>query len=309
MENKIALGQFYTTGNPFTLDPFVSWSSDIKIRKHRILEPFAGANNIIKTLSDMGLCKSYKSYDIEPSSPDVAVRDTIKSFPANYSLCVTNPPWLAKNSAARKNIRLPNAKYDDLYKCCLELCLDNCDYVAALLPATYLQSNLFRERLHTYILLHNNVFMDTDNPVCLALFDSKATQKTRVFYDNDFIGYVHELEQYMPQPAKDRNVRFNDPEGTLGFISFDNTRQPSIRFCKAGDISKESIKHSSRFITRISGDFGNIPRLMGKLNRELLAFRRNTKDLFLTPFKGIRKDGCYRRRMEYVLARKMINSA
>ncbi len=60
-------------------------------------------------------------------------------------------------------------------------------------------------------------------------------------------------------------------------------------------------------ITRISGDLGNVSRLIKRLNDNIEDFRNETNDVCLTPFKGLRKDvGVYRRRMDYALARDFI---
>ncbi len=150
------------------------------------------------------------------------------------------------------------------------------------------------------------MFNDTDNPVCLALFDEKASSDVAVYYDNMFVGHLRDLETKAPAQKLDRVVRFNDPQGKLGFIAFDNTREPSIRFCEIGEIQQYSVKVSSRFFTRISGEFDDIPELVKQLNRRLDRFRKDTYDIFLTPFKGIRKDGHYRRRMDFALARRLI---
>ena len=103
-------------------------------------------------------------------------------------------------------------------------------------------------------------------------------------------------------------MRFNDPQGTLGFISFDNTRTRTIRFCDVHEIADYEIKESSRFITRINGEFQGIPNLLKRLNSLLTTYRDDTRDLFLTPFKGIRDDGQYRRRMFFSQARMLINT-
>lgn len=310
MNIKRKHGQYFTRGNPFALDPFLEWSNSVGLASKRILEPFAGANNIIKTLERDGLCNQFSSYDIDPASENVIKRDTIDSFPKGFDICVTNPPWLARNSATRRQLPYPDMQYDDLYKHCLELCLNGCPYVAALIPASYLQSGLFRERLHAYVLLHDrSMFNDTDNPVCLALFNEQNSEQISIYYDNRFIGFLDDLESKLPNPMNNLKVRFNDPSGELGFISFDNTREPSIRFCDASEIDDYEIKVSSRFFTRISGEFENIPRLRTRLNRMINTLREETQDVFLTPFKGIRKDGCYRRRMEFALARKLINAS
>ena len=309
MDSKRAQGRFYTLGNPFVLEPFKRWAKQASISQTCILEPFAGANNIIHTLVDLGLCREFISYDIKPNDEKVDRRNTIDCFPKGYDVCITNPPWLARNSATRRGLPYPETKHDDLYKHCLELCLNNCKHVAVLIPASYLQSGLFRKRLSSYILLHDTIFVDTENPVCLALFNAETSDDVSVYYGNKPIGMLNALEEQLPKPKMDRRVRFNDPNGELGFISFDNIKEPSIRFCSADDIKDYQIKHSSRFITRISGDFGeNLSVLIEKLNDAIESFRRNTEDIFLTPFKGIREDGRYRRRMDFNLARRFINS-
>ena len=308
MDSKRAQGRFYTLGNPFALSPFRRWAKRANIADTCILEPFAGANHIIHTLTDLGLCREFAAYDIKPNNREVKKRNAISRFPKGYDVCITNPPWLARNSATRRGLPYPKTKHDDLYKHCLELCLNNCKYVAALIPASYLQSRLFRGRLHSYILLHDTIFSDTENPVCLALFNDTDNQDTSIYYDNKYIGGLDELRRRLPQFKKDKQVRFNDPHGKLGFISFDNTREASIRFCDIDYIKDYPIKHSSRFITRISGDFTNLPTLIKTLNRKIKSFRRNTEDIFLTPFKGMRDDGYYRRRMDFYLARRFINS-
>lgn len=308
-DTKRANGRFYTRGNPFDLRPFHSWAENANLKNTRLLEPFAGANHIVKSLQSLGLCNDFVAYDVEPNDDQVLSRDTIKKFPTDFGVCVTNPPWLARNSATRRGLPYPTTKYDDMYKHCLELCLGNCDYVAALLPASFLHSGILRARLTTYILLHDALFMDTDNPVCLALFEKQNTSDVEIYYDHKPIGKLNKLEKHVPAHAINKNVRFNDVSGELGFISFDNTRNPSIRFCPRDELTNYKIRESSRFITMISGNFRVDDSLIKRLNERITEFRARTKDVFLTPFKGIRSDGQYRRRMDFHLTRRFINAA
>ena len=306
---KRTLGQFFTVSqNPFELSAFKAWAEEADLRNKQVLEPFAGANHIIESLQATGLCSAFASYDITPAHNTVVERNTMESFPKGYNVCVTNPPWLARNSATRRRLPYPACKYDDVYKYCLELCLKHCEFVAALIPASFLQSRLFQERLSTYILLHRLLFTETENPVCLALFTGAQDRPTKVFYDEEFIGELDILRANIPQETTKRKLLFNDPKGTLGFISFDNTRGRTIRFCSVDEISDYEIKESSRFVTRISGDVHGIPDLVDRLNSKLTKFRDDTRDLFLTPFKGIREDGQYRRRMFFSQARMLINT-
>ena len=306
---KRSQGQYFTMGNPFSLDPFSKWANKIGLSNHNILEPFAGANNIIKSLQSLGLVRNFVSFDISPADCDVTYRDSIKSFPEGYQVCITNPPWLARNSATRRKLPFPLTPYDDLYKHCLSLCLQHCDYIAALVPASFLHSNLFRDRLSTYILLHDEgTFNDTKNPVCLALFDKEASYETSIYYDNRFIGNLRSLEKHIPALNRGSTIKFNDARGQLGLVAIDSSKEPTIRFCEVAEIKQYPVKVSARFFVRIGCDIGNISAAVVKLNERLDNFRNETCDLFFTPFKGIRRDGNYRRRMSFELARRFISS-
>ena len=309
MNAKRTRGRFYTAGNPFTLAPFREWANRAGLPGKRVLEPFAGANGLIKMLRELSLCEDAASYDITPAGRDVRRRDTLAGFPSGFEVCVTNPPWLARNSATRRGLPYPGGGYGDLYQRCLKLCLDHCPHVAALVPASFLQSGLFRERLQRYILLHRILFDDTENPVCLALFGPEPAATVHIYHDEEYVGDLRALARRLPVEKRRRELKFNDPGGMLGFISFDAARAPSIRFCDADEIKDYSIKTSSRFVTRIGGCGQVTPARISQLNRDIAAFRRGTADVFLTPFKGLRRDGQYRRRMEFALARKFINAA
>jgi hypothetical protein len=151
------------------------------------------------------------------------------------------------------------------------------------------------------------MFSDTENPVCLALF-GVPSKRIGIYHDENFVGFLDDLEKQLPQEVANIRIeiKFNEPHGALGFIAFDDTRAPSIRFVRGDELAHYRIGFSSRMITRIDGRFSNLDSLVRTLNRELSAFRESTKDVFLTPFKGLRKDGHYRRRMDYRLARDFI---
>jgi len=305
-DNKRQRGQFYTTGNPFILAPFKRWVEQHELSEMPVLEPFAGANNLIRALQEIDMAEEFASFDIDPTHSEVLYRDTIRDFPRGFDFVVTNPPWLAKNSAKRRGLAYPQTEYDDLYKHALALCLANTGHVAAIIPATFLQSGLFRERVEVVIFLHDPaMFLDTENPVCLALF-SPLSKRVKIYHDNIFIGYLDELEKNLPEESFSIRLTFNHPQGALGLIAIDNTRTASIRFVHGEELAKYEVGFSSRMITRVDGEFVNLDRLITKLNHELIGFRKATKDVFLTPFKGLRKDGQYRRRMDYRLARDFI---
>lgn len=303
---KRELGQYFTTYNPFQNSGFLNWAYECDLSKTTILEPFAGSNNLINMLQDMGLCTDFKSFDIEPKNKFVKRRDTLKNFPKGFKVCITNPPYLAQNSAKRRNLEFPNIIYDDLYKYSLEKCLENCDYVGAIIPASFFNANIFRERLSHYILLNSKMFNDTEHPVCLALF-IKSSEDVDLYNDNKYLGKLSDLKKKLPKSNINMDIRFNVPNGNLGLIAIDNTIEPSIKFVNGEEISPERIRVSSRSITRIMIPTKyKINSIIEKLNYNLNIFRKETYDLFLTPFKGLRKDNYYRRRLDYKLAKKLI---
>lgn len=303
---KRELGQYFTTYNPFQNSGFLNWAYECDLSKTTILEPFAGSNNLINMLQDMDLCADFKSFDIEPKNKFVKRRDTLKNFPKGFKVCITNPPYLAQNSAKRRNLEFPNIIYDDLYKYSLEKCLENCDYVGAIIPASFFNANIFRERLSHYILLNSKMFNDTEHPVCLALF-KKYSEDVDLYNDNKYLGKLSDLKKKLPKSNINMNIRFNVPNGNLGLIAIDNTIEPSIKFVNGEEISPERIRVSSRSITRIMIPTKyKINNIIEKLNYNLNIFRKETYDLFLTPFKGLRKDNYYRRRLDYKLAKKLI---
>jgi hypothetical protein len=253
-------------------------------------------------LVDLDLCTAHKSYDIEPQMMSVEKRDTLVDFPLGFSVCITNPPYLAKNSATRRMLPYPNTHYQDLYLFALDLCLKHCDFVAAIIPASFLNSGFYRDRLHSYILLENRMFIDTDCPVCLALFTPSSSDI--MIYTLDYCGFYSELEKKLPKVRRMNRHLFNVKEGELGLIAIDDIYKPSIRFVDGDEIPSQNVKFSSRSITRIAG----ISQFyIDELNKRLNEFRAETHDIFLTPFKGLRKDGRFRRRLHFILASQLIN--
>ena len=259
-------------------------------------------------LQGMNLCNSFESYDIEPQNEYVKQQDTLSNFPKGFNVCITNPPYLAQNSAKRRGLPFPQTKYDDLYKFALDKCLEDCEYVGAIIPASFLNAKLFRDRLSHYILLNSKMFSDTEHPVCLALFQ-KQSQDVLMYDGVEKLGFLSEFEKKMQELNKKCNaeIKFNEKSGMLGLIAIDDTIKPSIRFCRGDEINANKVSNSSRSITRIAIDC-DVDKLIKRTNEALNAFRSDTFDVLLTPFKGLRKDGKYRRRLDYALARNFIAS-
>lgn len=327
--NKRQNGQYFTTSNPFALEPFEEWIElAINSSKNKtILEPFAGENHIVKAFQDIyGYEIKWKSYDIQLGRnmvPSVKIekRDTLKNFPKRYSIIITNPPYLAKNSATRRKLKYPRCEYVDLYRYALCMMLENSKFVAAIIPESYITNVLFENRLLKVISLTTKMFNDTDCPSCLALFVPEETKASLIEDVNDFeiyrldkkLGNFLDFKAYHNslKPSKIK-FRVNDKSGKIGGHFIDGTVKDSIRFMRGECIDPDRIKVSSRSITRISGielDDENLDILLENANRILNEYRKNTEDIFLTSFKGLREDGKYRRRLDFATAKNILYKA
>ena len=324
MDEKRASGRYYTRGNPFQLEPFQTWAIASNLERQSVLEPFAGAKDIPRLIDAAHLqYRDWAFFDIEPGAKGIVQRDTLADFPEGFDVCITNPPWLARNSATRRGLPFPEAtRYDDLYKYALEQCLTHCGWVAAIIPEAFIRSGLFLQRLHDFISLvpqkQNKtnyppdkggrevsvMFEDTEHPVGLALFAPDVTSDVRIWRNNRFLGTMSKLRRHLPQPSSNRAIVFNDPKGNLGLIAIDNTVSASIRFCPPEELKDYPIRVQCRSITKIG-----VPWRVDidMLNARLATIRKKTHDVFLTAFKGIRRDGHYRRRLDWALARAIVD--
>lgn len=324
MSDKKLLGQFFTITNPFNIDVFYKWMKLIPAYHSVVLcEPFAGANNIVNMIKELGFSNDWECFDIAPSknntTPEYPIqeRNTLLSFPTGFRVGITNPPYLAKNSATRANLDFPNTVYDDLYKVSLDVMLQHLDYVAAIIPESFINSGLFHERLYAFVSLTCKMFEDTDCPVCLALF-IPALQKRDcnlestdffVYRQNKKIGRYQPLTEKKPHANTSIDWTFNDKDGPIGIRCIDGTASPSIQFIDGTEIASNKIKVSSRSLTRVSGLPADIDltTFLQRCNQRLEQYREDTYDIFLTSFKGLRKDGQYRRRLDFANAKTIMN--
>ncbi len=307
MSRKRRNGQFFTHQNPFGHKAFKWWVEQCELPDQEILEPFAGANGLITHLENMDYCNASVSYDIEPQNDRVAVRDTLADFPTGFDVCVTNPPWLARNSATVRGYDFPVCDHDNLYKFALQKCLENCGWVAALIPESFIRAGLYQDRLAEFISIPHKLFSDTGHPVGLALFTPDPIEDVQVWLGADRIGWLSDMESNRPTPLDNGpDVVFNDAHGNVGLIALDNTREASIRFCDVRELDDYEVKQTGRHITKL-GVSGFVK--IRTWNKYLCDFREATKDMLLTCYKGIRKDGMYRRRLDWEIARGIIHHA
>lgn len=326
--NKTKFGQFFTITNPFDNVAFFKWLEEHNLNNRdelKILEPFAGTNNIPLLMREIKMYNDWDCYDIKPQIDScnnvinrldeykINVRDTIKNYPQGYDLVITNPPYLARNSASKQKIEFINTKYDNLYKECLKLMLKNNKYVAAIIPETFITSTEteLKNRLHSVVSLTMKMFDDTDCPVCLALFSDKTTKDFKIYKNDNFIGHFKELKSFLELPQQKYYFKFNDNNGEIWLKAIDDTNKDNIYFSLPNENSKK-VYEKSRSYSRIklpeniTINKKYLNKYIDELNKYLFEYRKKTNDVFMSSFKGLRKDYKYRRRLSWEEAKRIM---
>lgn len=309
------LGAFYTVGNPFKFSAFREWAT-IALSEEIVLEPFVGSGQIPRLLEDAGFKVSIDGYDIDTLVEVRDHRDSLTDFPLGYGTAISNPPYLSYHFAKRKGLRLEKSYFrgfSSLYLVAVEEALRNCRFVAFIIPESFITTGLFRSRLQAIVSLpFEGMFLDTEMPTCLALWGPFSDVKTSLWRGDEWLGELEQLARPFPQSKENADrITFNVLEGQVGLKAIDDTTGPSISFCRASEICSEKIKHSARLVSRIHIEDLNqecLDELIFLANQKLNEWRLKTEDVCLTAFKGVRKDGHFRRRIDFGTARAILSA-
>jgi len=321
---KFDLGQFNTKKETW-LKPHIA-EFILKSECSHCLDPFAGAGDLLDTVHKLGNF-SVEGLDIDPTL-GWQINDGLDEVPYRKdTIVVTNPPYLSKNSAARHDSDsyryfLSNSSYTDLYQIALERVIRVYDKSVFIIPETYFGTNMFKNDIHSITILEDNPFEDTECPVCVVCFNKRPfmTMGTYSIYKNDeYVLDSLDLEDTKKFLRCDPVLftDFNNKNGNIGLRGVDGVKSDDrIRFCLPSelDYDKELIKVSSRAITLIDvmfldGKPLDVNKLISKANQILNDYRTITKDITLSPFKNNNKEGIRRRRLDYALAKKILNKS
>ncbi|MGD9157229.1 MAG: hypothetical protein PVG39_02370 [Desulfobacteraceae bacterium] len=289
-----------------------------------LVDPYAGEGDLLNALS--GHFKSYIGYDIDPSM-GWSINDGLVDVPRHDSaIVVTNPPYLAKNSATRNNFESykyfeDNTMYEDLYQIALCKVLDIYKKAVFIIPETYFQANIFRSYLDLYTVIEDNPFVDTDCPVCVAAFTVNndffklAGNNFKIYKNAKFLFDSNTLEDIMLNLNTNwcsprYPLVFNDVDGNLGLRGIDGIgSMDKIKFCKPEelDYNLDGVGETSRSITVINVKNVDVnEEFISRANYLLNKLRKETHDIIFSPFKNNNKLGHRRRRLDFRLARKII---
>lgn len=316
---KIRLGQFFTKKNLWLkpqIEDFIK-SSNMKVA----YDPFAGNGDLLNVASQIGFAKVI-GLDIDENLPWIE-NDSLEQIPHyDEAIIITNPPYIAKQSASRKKIDLSkyfdDSIYDDVYMIALDKMIKAQNYIVAIIPESFINSNYKQKNLiHSITILEENPFEDTENPVCIVCFDGikKAFDEIKVFKGCKYLNTLEYFENFRLKPNNSIKISFNDKKGWLALRATDSSNGIDlIRFSLKDAMNydwKNNIKISSRHISLLDIDVLPEQRFdfISIANNIITNLRRETSDVIFTPFKGNTKQGKRRRRLDFRLARAILEQA
>lgn len=316
---KVAGGQYHTKGMQWLKQHIAEFIRQANAQYY--VDPFAGHGDLFRTLLHLIGEKSTIGYDLDPTL-HWPINDSLKEIPKHpNSILVTNPPYLAKHSAKRKGVEhfvslyYSDNGFDDLYLIAMSKCMETYSKCVFIVPETYINSNTQFDGIVSITIILESIFDDTATPICVVCYDKSFLGDVQVFIGDHLIGRLANLNSFRLRPKKDVPIRFNIPDGHIGLRAVDMLdSSKKIKFMPASELkyNVKNIKNSSRLITYLDLDGvqnEQIPKICEKANELLIKIREATCDVILSPFKGNAKDGTRRRRLDYDLARAILEKA
>ena len=316
---KTSLGAFHTQGSCWLNSVVSEFILSTNLRM--AVDPFAGNGDMLDLVaSELHMRKT--GYDIDEGA-GWGVNDSLVSIPrSSGSICITNPPFLAKYSARRKSIWPMVGRYyerygrNDLYEIALDRCLASFGHVVAILPETFLHSAYPKGRCERIVVLEENPFNDTTFPVCVTCWSPATGQDSDIYVGEDKVARYSDILRLRRSVGRSGRVVFNHPEGNIGLRAVDGTKEGDrIGFFPGNEFGypRSRIKSSSRLMTYIMvGELDSesaIQEFCETSNGILEKYRDETSDTILSGFKGNNRLGKRRRRLDYGMARKVVIEA
>ena len=225
-------------------------------------------------------------------------------------MCIRDsPPYLAKTVVSRKKLPV-QLIHEDMYLDALQLMLDNCEYVAAIIPSTFWNQRLFKDRLYAWDKFDMQLFSDTDAPAGVAYFVPHKVEHTRTFVNGEEIVLTSDNT-----PIKtDFPVRFNPRDLAPILVNgIDTNTQNNIHLRMLQDDDVPSLVNSAGERKSTNRNHFPIESTIVKetdlpaINAMIDQWRHETKDFFLTSFKSPMASGKYRKRISFLEVRWLLD--
>lgn len=321
MENKkIKLGQFFTKESIWLKPHIKKFIQECSCKI--AYDPFAGGGDLLRVATEQLGFNNTIGLDIDDTL-EWTQNDSLLNIPhVDNAIIITNPPYIAKQSASRKKIDLSKyfllSKYDDVYLIALDNMLKAQKHVVAIIPESFINSSYMQKnKIYSITVLEDNPFEDTENPVCVVCFDGieKSFSNVKIYKNESLIGSLEDIRKIRIEPKNNVDITFNTLEGWLGLRAVDSTDDKTIINFDYKENFKydweNNIKVSSRHFSLININVPEKlkPLFINECNLILNEIREKSFDILLTPFKGNTKKGIRRRRLDFRLARAIMELA
>lgn len=317
---KIKLGQFFTKESVWLKPQIKKFINDAKC--DIAYDPFAGSGDLLNASQNILGFKKIVGLDID-NTLNWKINDSLLKIPhIDNAIIITNPPYIAKQSASRKKLDLSKyfntSSYDDVYLIALDKVIEAQQYVVAIIPESFINSSYKQKsKIKSITILEENPFEDTENPVCVVCFDGKDKlfSKINVYKNDKLINTLEKIQAIRVEPNNLIKITFNTLKGWLGLRAVDSTDDKTfIHFDFKENFNydwENNIKVSSRHFSLIDIDVPKDKRkeFIKKCNEVINKLRVDSSDILLTPFKGNTKKGIRRRRLDFRLARAIMEIA
>lgn len=328
MSNKGSLKQFFTH-NYEVIQPFLD---AYPIESQIVVDPFAGAGHLLR-LFNRATC----AVDIDPDVKPDLVRDSFKDIPRfENALVITNPPYCYRHILQKQNRplyeRVVAAGYTDLYEYAIRRVLDQMGPVPifTLLPENFIASRTTRLRgelckhikavqIHTTTTCNH-----TAQPTIMVHITPETVSSTDLWLDVEFKKQiVIGAKGFRPDFAPNGNhVDFGRKPGqskecldtsillqaTDGGV---NNRIKLLRVYERLPTKRYPSKSTDRSYVQVVPHSpmteGQVSLLITGFNMWVEKWRESTHGLGMTSFHNNTSCGFRRKRLDFKLARQVIN--
>ena len=329
------LKQFFTH-NYRVLQPFLEhYCPAAKL----VVDPFAGEGHLLRLFDNTDT--RTLAIDIDPAvQPDI-VADSFEALPAKLSrvnsVVITNPPYCHRHILQEENPRLYDtvveAGYVDMYEYSIRRVIDQlgCPPVFALVPENFVASRTtqLRRELHRHIVaiqIHStSTCRDTQQPTILVYLSPQPVESTDLWLDDCHEDTIEVHPDGLRPKLKDKGnfIDFGFKEGQT-----EEQRDTSILLQSTdGGSERNRIKlmpvHEKfgtrhypgkstdrayvQIVPRVSLSERQSRLLIKAFNRWVDGWRATTHGLGLTSFRSNTDSGFRRKRIDWKLARLVIN--
>ena len=313
-KEKTISGSFYTTKTNWLTKQVIAFFEQFNPKV--VTDPFAGDGHLLDLINEKFGCATM-GYDLYKHNWQQ--NDSLVEIPDSQFI-VTNPPWLSKTSASKKKIMNNVMHYFDINKDCTNLyqiaiklmIMKKIPFIC-LVPESILTMEWnWKHKLTKIISLFDSPFDDTNALTCVVCYDpEKESDDVEVYSDDNFIGYLKQIESVVLKPNKSIDIKFNVADGPIGVRCLDlKSEDKRAKFFTKENFTQKSYSNlkNLRYATHIAIDLNgiNVDDFVNYCNEELENYRKTPAEIFNCSFMENTNYGTRRRRISFEVIRAIL---